>query len=79
MDNVHDLWLQACWFLLSMAANSCVNPVHKLLFPSIDSLLSLLSLVTFAPGILNALQAVTPPEIAIFKALPTISRGDERI
>lgn len=79
MENVLDFWPWACWFLLSMAACKYVNPVHKLVFPSEESITSLLSLVTFAPGIQDALQAAKPPGIAVFRALPTMSAGDEKI
>jgi hypothetical protein len=53
--------------------------MHGLLFPSKDSMASALSSITFAPGILATLQAVSPPKIAAFKALPTMSGSDEKI
>ncbi|KAI6784810.1 clathrin heavy chain-like protein [Emericellopsis cladophorae] len=59
--------------------SGCVNPSLELIFPSDEAMTSLLSLITFAPGIREALQAVNPPGTAAFRALPTVSGSDEKI
>lgn len=72
-DDEHALWL--CWGLLTLTDAALKNPVHDMLFPSEDVMESLMSTITFAPGLIEALKSATPPIIAFFKSLPTDHKG----
>lgn len=62
------LWL--CWTLLTLTSSKIKNPVHDLIFTTQQIMGGLLAVVSFAPGLLDALQSKSPPTIAFFKSLP---------
>jgi hypothetical protein len=71
MSSVHEYVLWLSWGLLTLVASALKNPVHDLLFPTQDVMENLLSDMTFAPGLLDALLSKLPPTIDFFKSLPT--------
>lgn len=67
------LWL--CWTLLTLTSSKIKNPVHDLIFTTQQVMEGVLAAVTFAPGLLDALQSTVPPTIAFFKSLPADEAG----
>jgi hypothetical protein len=63
------------WAHLSLAPTAIKNPVFSLVFPSEDALEKLMSLMIFAPGLLDVVQAATPPTIGFFESLTNASKG----
>lgn len=65
------LWL--LWMFLSYTPNALKSPIYAVILPSQDVLEEILStsLIVFAPGLVEALQAATPPIIGFFETLPT--------
>ena len=71
MSSVHEYVLWLSWGLLTLTVSALKNPVHDMLFPTEDVMKNLLSNITFAPGLLDALLSKLPPAIDFFKSLPT--------
>lgn len=71
MASVHEFMLWTAWTLLTLTASNIKNPVHDLLFPTQNAMEKLLPKVTFATGLMEALQSKVPPTIDFFKSLPT--------
>jgi hypothetical protein len=65
------LWL--VWTFLTLTPAGLKNPVCSMILTSQDVVAKLMasSLLVFAPGLLDVLQAETPPPLAWFKSLPT--------
>lgn len=68
-----ELVLVLLWTCLCSSPEKNKHPMYNRFFPSRDTLEILFSSVSlvFAPGLLEVLQASTPPTIAYFKTLPT--------
>ena len=67
------LVLLLAWTCLDTTVDKQKHPIYAKVFSSrviLEQLLTSSSL-TFAPGLLDALQAATPPTVAYFKSLPT--------
>jgi uncharacterized protein with PQ loop repeat len=65
------LWL--VWTFLTLTPAALKNPVHAMILTSQDVVEKIMSVVVFAPGLLDVVQAKSPPSIAFFKGLPTHS------
>ena len=64
--------LYLVWTLLTLTAAKMQNPAFATVLSAQDVVERLLSEVriTFAPGLMDAVRAATPPTIAYFKSLP---------
>jgi hypothetical protein len=64
------MWLT--WSCLTLTPANLKNPVFAMIFSTEDVLEQLMSdsLLVFAPGLLDVLQATTPPSVPYFKSLP---------
>jgi hypothetical protein len=65
------VWL--VWTLLTLTPAKLKNPVHAMILTTQEVVENLMSdsLLAFAPGLLDVLQAAAPPSIDFFKSLPT--------
>lgn len=66
----YGMWL--LWTFLTLTPASLKNPIHAIVLPTQDVVEELMSdsLLAFPPGLLDVLQAATPPSVAYFKSLP---------
>jgi Zinc-finger of C2H2 type len=71
--NIVDYAVQLIWTCLCLANAAQKNPMFAIVLPSQDVVKQLLldSYLAFAPGLLDVLQAKTPPPLSYFKSLPT--------
>lgn len=77
-ETLLQLVLLITWTVLNRTPANQKKPHFTKYIPSqaaLDTLASQVSLI-FAPGLLDAVQASTPPTIRYFKTLPTIIKGD---
>jgi hypothetical protein len=70
MSTVHEYVLWLCWGLLTLCHKGLKNPVHDMLFPTVEVMEKHLSSISFAAGLLAVLQSDLPPTIDFFKSLP---------
>jgi hypothetical protein len=65
------VWL--VWTLLTLTPAILKNPVHAMILTTQDVVEKIMSdsLLEFAPGLLDVVQAATPPSLVYFKSLPT--------
>lgn len=75
MSTVHEYILWLCWGLLTLCHKDLKNPVHDMLFPTVEVMEKHLSSISFAAGLLEVLLSPLPPMIDWIKSLPTQSRG----
>ena len=68
-----DYAVQLIWTCLCIAPSASINPMFAIVLSSQDMVKQILldSHVVFAPGLLDVLQANTPPPVSYFKRLPT--------
>ena len=74
MSTIHDYILWLCWGLLTLCHQPLKNPVHDVLFPTVEVMEKLLSSICFPIGLLEVLLSPLPPTINWIKSLPTQSR-----
>jgi hypothetical protein len=75
MSTVHKYILWLCWGLLTLCHEDLKNPVHDMLFPTVEVMEKHLSSISFAAGLLEVLLSPLPPMIDWIKSLPTQNRG----
>lgn len=72
-NNAFELVLLVAWTCLCTAPENQKHPIYDKVFPSQAALEQLLSSsLGFAPGLFEAMQAGTPPDLSFFKSLPTV-------
>jgi hypothetical protein len=72
-SNILEYVVGLVWNCLILMPAALKNPVFAMLLATEDVLQLLLSdsLLVFAPGLLDVVQATTPPSISYFKSQPT--------
>jgi hypothetical protein len=74
MSTIHEYILWLCWGLLTLCHKPLKNPVHDMLFPTVEVMEKRLSSISFPIGLLEVLLSPLPPTINWMKSLPTQSR-----
>ena len=75
MATIHESILWLCWSLLTACHKPLKNPVHDMLFPTIEVMEEMLSKITFAADLIQTLLSPIPPSVDWIKGLPTQSNG----
>jgi hypothetical protein len=72
-ESLLQLVMLTTWQCLCDTPFSLKSTLFTPFFPDEEALQSTMSILTFAPGLFEVLQAVKPPTIAFFKSLPTLT------